>query len=550
MIVLDYLKKLKNNQIIIPPFHTGHLGLLPDTQVKLGIFSPYVSDPSHCELIISPYDPTRELAILRCTMRDKIGVVKKLVDALSSLRINIISEESSAIDHQSYHTLNLLIDISRADFDGKKTHNWTINKFNRYSYVLPLNDERYVKIFETVIAFCGDAILWKSVAGEKRIQLYVSPLETTSLQNNSVSKVSTTGKGHVVSIELNEDVINSIKEILQCPPNQEDSLSYILLSDTKERKLRVYFPKLKTVSKLIHIGMHHKDTSGALSSIFDLLARSNFNIITGLLRKKSATDSVWEGIIEYKGIEDDIPHTDDHSVYQWVVNKITQNLHSEYDINRYKIQVGNPLYPKLRNGQKDIKIPINTGKNIKKSLYETFDIHDRIANSLSNLDEDENTHLLKDLLDIISARNKGSFQPRIFISYPSSAKSHIKLIKSMLKNDFYLDEYQEPDGDIILDKVVKKIKSCDFFLGVWHHEDKMPVGDGMFGISPWMPFELGIALSEAKKYLVIRSNKLDESVWKRINPGKAIPDYNDLEFKSKTLNMINSYLVDFRQKNS
>lgn len=146
MIVLDYLKGMKNNEIVIPPFHTGHLGLIPNTQVKLGVISPFSYEPSHCEIILTPYEPTNQMAVISCVMKDGIGVVKKLIDAISSLKINIITQESSSINHQSHHTINLLVDISHSEIKKDETFEWSRHKYNEFSYVFPLNDQKYLKI--------------------------------------------------------------------------------------------------------------------------------------------------------------------------------------------------------------------------------------------------------------------------------------------------------------------------------------------------------------------------------------------------------------------
>src|SRR5918912_3995863 len=109
MIVLDYLKKTINNSICVPPFHTGHLGLLPNTEVSIGLMN--LPTTHHCELVITPYEPSiSDMAHVHCIMKDRPGVVQRLVDAVSLLGINIVTQESSAINQLNHHSVDLLID--------------------------------------------------------------------------------------------------------------------------------------------------------------------------------------------------------------------------------------------------------------------------------------------------------------------------------------------------------------------------------------------------------------------------------------------------------
>ena len=134
---------------------------------------------------------------------------------------------------------------------------------------------------------------------------------------------------------------------------------------------------------------------------------------------------------------------------------------------------------------------------------------------------------LSDIAKTIRIRNKENFKKRVFISYPKAASIHAKMVKDKLENLYFLDEYQQADGNIIMTEVIKRIRKCDYFLGIWHHEESTRTQDEKFGISPWMPLELGIAISEEKEFMVILSEKLNDEIWKRIKTEKGIPKYND-----------------------
>jgi hypothetical protein len=80
------------------------------------------------------------------------------------------------------------------------------------------------------------------------------------------------------------------------------------------------------------------------------------------------------------------------------------------------------------------------------------------------------------------------------------------------------------------------ITRCDYFIGIWHQE-----GDNSNTVSPWLHFEYGIAVATGKRTMVVHSQKLDQNIWKRINPGIAQPEYSDVKFESVTVALIDQY---------
>lgn len=210
-----------------------------------------------------------------------------------------------------------------------------------------------------------------------------------------------------------------------------------------------------------------------------------------------------------------------------------------YNISSYNIIIGNPLYPKKEKINIELidPNPSKDKKNIIQKLNPKKQIKKLIERTELLTDNPINKKLIS-LAKTIKVRNKKDFKKRIFLSYPSTAIKHANIIKDRFHKEYYIDEYQDADGNPILNEVISKIQKCDYFLGIWHHEVNAISKTGKYGISPWMPFELGVALSLNKNFLIIRSDKLDKRIWKRITPEKAIPEYNDLYFKDKTIKTI------------
>jgi hypothetical protein len=159
-------------------------------------------------------------------------------------------------------------------------------------------------------------------------------------------------------------------------------------------------------------------------------------------------------------------------------------------------------------------------------------LHDRINEALAALGMGAG-HVNR----VLRAVSAGIDQAKrsIFLSFPSSAAGHAQLLKTALCDRYDVRIYEAHGPEVITDAVRDMIASCDYFVGIWHHDENLPSGNGKYGISPWMPFEYGIASTLHKPCLVIHSERLDERIWKRINPGIGTPEYRDLLFSKDTV---------------
>lgn len=120
---------------------------------------------------------------------------------------------------------------------------------------------------------------------------------------------------------------------------------------------------------------------------------------------------------------------------------------------------------------------------------------------------------------------------RVFLSYPSYCKKNAILIKEMVKSlEMEIVEQQEPDGSDVMMTVLDLIKGSDFFIGIWGHEEKLRMPEDTFGVSPWMPFEFGIAKALGKECLVLCSERVNKGIWDRIERDVLKLIYNDIEF--------------------
>ena len=176
MFVLDYIKKTVDDAIQIPPFHTGHLGLVPDIEVSAGLTIQNRGD-QHCELIVSPYEPTSEMAQVHCIMQDRPGVVQRLLEAVSLLDINIVTQESSAINSLHHHSVDLIIDWTSSPYAGSAGSDPRQRaRYAEWQQLFPHKDARFVRLFESIMAHCGHLMVWEESGRSNMPQLLIRPL--------------------------------------------------------------------------------------------------------------------------------------------------------------------------------------------------------------------------------------------------------------------------------------------------------------------------------------------------------------------------------------
>jgi hypothetical protein len=195
MLVLGYLSHLNQNALRIPPFHTGHLGLLPDTEVNLYLVAPNTAHSVSCELLVSPVNRKPDsLTQITCVMEDKPGVVSHLIEAVSDLKLNIICQESSSINHMNHHLVELLVDWSTSSFSDDKADSFdsTQRDYRNYSSIFPVRSRRSMALFDSIVAHCADVIVFDG--NQPRLAFRTIPIPnnesthgTTTIERDSKS---------------------------------------------------------------------------------------------------------------------------------------------------------------------------------------------------------------------------------------------------------------------------------------------------------------------------------------------------------------------------
>jgi len=602
MLLLDYLRRIKESEVRIPPFHTGHLGLLPDTEVSVRLMGNLQERESDCELYLTPFaEDVERLCSLHCVLRDQPGVVNRIITAIYSLRINIVTLGSSVTDYKTTHTVDMLLDWNRSYYPERLEAPERIKRiYKDINCRIPTHDLRYVLLYEAIISLCGNEIQFDQAygrflpsislmpfaprqtvdatpleikRGHKKTESELAPEEKADKQSFSQQNYFKLHEGH--ELQIRHATGHSEEELLPC----------ILNSSPSERSLRVYFPAKDTVKKFVHVGFRHTNRPGAVWAITRVLELAGFNIITGLLRKKDSVNSSFEAVLEYsdaKGIPanagDKGAIRDYDKILRWCFDEICKvGEKSLCLLHPFNVRLGVPEYG-THKSTSSLRIPsasIDCTKRVSnEDLPSSKDLVENLKNSVKELEQsghkfplDEANKVRLRYLQKTHTRLEQK-RPRVFLSYPSYAAEHATAIKQALdykavqkqidaktlpadsnEGSVEIREYQEPDFENIVQSVMRRIRECDYFIGIWHHEGLGPInlGDGepgkeRYSVSPWMPFEYGIAMEAGKDCRIIYSKRLPEKIWKRIDPSTGKDSYSDFTFKDQTVKRLANWV--------
>jgi predicted amino acid-binding ACT domain protein len=563
MLVLDLVKRTSASSpsILVPRIHSGHLGFVPGTRVHVGI-PPATSRPTdmRTEVLVTPFQTTpNNTALISIVLRDAVGVVRSLVQALSWLGVNIEVQESSSIDHLDLHRVGMIVDLGEALQKGE-TSERVQRMYRQYAANVPIHSRRYVELFDIIVAQCGHALWWHPYEEGRRIPaLYVRPLpRRDELNTSSVTLRASADKRHT-EIELPDNVTAYVRSRLDLDSSRSDKLHYVFVSDTNDRTLRAFFLPEDRTRRLVHIGLYHQDVPGTLARMLDVVASAEFNIITSLLRKYSETTSSWEAILEYRGVE--FPPSAPHDLGEaaaWYREQLIPWIHERLsasplldELSGRAVSIGPPLYPKDYGGadlenRKELS-PSGPRKEDQPRVDNTM-----VTSLLSQRQTDlvdaqrlvEDHQVTKGLLEIVTAHRERVRQRTLFLSYPKTAHD---LVESYLRPElipprrpsYHLTKFQDSKPPDFQLQIIQLIARADYFLGIWH-PDESPDGKGHFParISPWMYFEYGIARSMGKPIVVACHEDLTELNPRRLVGNNGLVMYDDANFAKQKVDEI------------
>ncbi|WP_372784105.1 hypothetical protein [Phenylobacterium sp.] len=582
-------KTREGHWIRVPDFHKGHLGFLPEIAVRIA--SPSLSNEDDesidrtCEMMVTPYIITKDIFRLKCLFVEKRGVVERLVNLMSYLRVNIISLESASLFTERLHTVHLVLDLRRS-----KLNRGNIGPSDEMKYVDILSsmqtmDRRGLELFLYIVRQCHDILSWDAKDGRDIPNIQISDFAEHDNTNDNeaaltiVKRTNFGGEGPKHTY-LKIDPERAVSIATKIGVSEAEEFDYLLLSDTESRNLRVKFLSKTKRQKLFHIGFYHKNEIGALNIITKIVARSNFNVITSLIRRVQDYHNVWEVILEYQGSDARIQSLpkDPRRAIQLMLNPALKQLReaaSAYGIALF-IPTHIPVHASqtedgpVRRGWKH-SIPLDPDA-VAQTPRLQFPRLIRVNGATSSGREW--------IVDYASAAiEKG---PAVFISCPTVAAEYRDALCRRLEAKGWTPTIYSgaSKSELTYAEARRLIVAADYFVGIWHPEPESAAADKarrgakakgrsaavaeraatassvsgaearsgadaqatpaagadhetrrqlpLSRLSPWMHFELGEALALHKPFKIIAHKDLNwPEVVRRIAADRTTPGYSD-----------------------
>ncbi|MEY2450865.1 MAG: hypothetical protein QOD92_439 [Acidimicrobiaceae bacterium] len=585
MPILDYLRWSKVTDsgvldLVVPPFHTGALGLIPDTELKcdLRLLRPLDEASRMVELHITPFHTHHyRMFRLECTMWDRPGVVRKLLEAISHHGVNIVKEDSCQINAGEHHYVDLILDWSQArgldsPLPATPRKRWIYRSMRER---VPVDDDRYIRLVESILVRCWDdlvfdrshhrplpAVLIQPFSGRthSEYQFDSRVARVTDVEGTAASVIPNL---HVM-VRVNEPNSDRIRDYLGYP--RSSRIPYFLASDGLSRTLRVIIPHPDRLARMAHVAFEHRDVPGVLAAIGQVLRSAEFNIVTSLLRKESAERSTWEVLIEAASRAEPFPKHDARRLLsspehvETVLRSVETALRSvpEKAVRQLEdahVRLTAPRYPKpsstksfpLTNQVGDLDLTESTTDSDDwTSRYAAFvaataqsdpedsEVPTGAAGHWIHRPEKPEHQAARSAFRKVVAESLRHSQLVLFLSYPQSATRLAARFREHddIRSLFFVDEYQSRDDNEISDEATHRIRGCDMFVGIWHPDD-----DDRRRVSPWMHFEYGLARASDMPYCIAYCDSLPADLTpRRFEPGRAWMDYPLDSFEGEFLN--------------
>lgn len=537
--------------VTIPPWHTGALGFIPNTEVVVRLQKPHLSSrhsPSHCEMYVHPFHTNQgRMFRLECTLRDRPGVVYRLLSAIAALGANIVKQDSCTFyggpRRGFLHYVDLVLDWEPS---GQFTAPIPVYPSDLWCYRylrdrIPTHDGRYVQLFELIVLHCEDVDFDKAY-GYPLPSIRITPF---SFRSEGVSKtkrrLDKAKRRLHVALDLSRDEVGQI--CAQTRRSRHEPLPYLLSADGESRTLRVLFISADH-ARVLSVGFRHRDVPGVLATIGSILERAQLNILTAILRKESEDTSIWEVGLEHLRKGTTPPESTATEDPKFVAD-VLRDAHVPSDLlrkcHRAGVKLVNPTHgPHSTHVEIDlaeacahdsshlVSQPINSGHEQFATRYGA-EVPIELIHALRRTEQKPGNPLVKHVYASVSNRVSAQ-KPVLFLSYSKPASPLAAHFKDdpAISETFDVSEYQASDWNQIFARSIEMIRVCDLFVGLWSHEPKI-------GVSTWLPFEYGVAQGLGKPAVLALDKQLPPAISKRLEPGIAIGQYSRDTFATQFL---------------
>lgn len=562
MFVLDGLRHVRGRELHVPRFHLGHLGFIPGLNVNYR-YERLTGSEGH-ELTLTPFQGHRDdLFLLKCVFVEKPGVVQNALAAFATLGLNILSLESATIDRNRKHVLFCILSWNTTNYARGALDEGTKHKFIEVLPLLPILDKRYLLLLQVLLLFCLkdlDHEITPEGAWLPKVHIRLFDDFQKPEENWQPLTYQRPLKDESELPPTRSSAFFDLREVLASPrPGDAVDNVAILFSETETKTLRLIFPGAGREKRFLHIAFTHLNRPGALLAIAILVRQCGFNILTSLLRKYDRECNVWETMLEYVGTQqridsNEIPIGIDGVRWfrKWCVSEFNRDKMLSVDVIKdmvaYNVRVCRPSYPRSQFDDDEDFEPVDILEKLDATLrpprgdtsgrkIKALEIQEQLSALRSEAEGVGQYRWLATLAlselekRLENKRRNGT----VFLSLPAECRLHDYIVKQEFQAELGLDvkSYNDPNSENILDTTLKMIRHADFFFSIWH-PDKGRNGD----VSPWMPFEYGIARSLGKRHAMMAHRDIRKEVKRRIDPSLSLVEYEDLTFREKLKEVI------------
>lgn len=540
MLILDKPRAFDGKILKIPLYHRGHLSLFTGAKIWLCLLPGGMGSEVFPELVVSPihFDSWPDLWRIRITLSERPGLVHELFEVLREHSINILAAESSSMEWQSLHSIEVIVDACRySGVGGDGSH-----KDRSAGRIDELNGLRRAILAFMMDDICFDAqerprisirrirnLFEAHKAFEESQRVLRSQGLAPLVKDAKISPSRAAGKA--VFVKLPRDIQAGLFEALE-QRRRGDYGTYLLVSETTDRFLRAFF--MRSSDSILAPTLLHKEEVGALAAITEAIEQAGFNIITSLSRLyEYGTVAQSEFVLQPVGAT---RKSTDEKILK---AKLEDALVTPDLIENYGVRIGYPRGYRSSIRFKQLALPVARGRrrvsaaprrvhgeSVEARLSRLQQAYHQRYRLPSASEQDRMRFTLAASLFAEIEPQENLRKIPLFISYSFKDEERFNRIqKSARGMGFVVTTGKRLGADSTnRDGIRRLMKECTHFLGVWSEDGGIQVGqrpakDGggeLWWPSPWLHWELGVAESLGLRWRLLISDTIEQVSWLKL----------------------------------
>jgi hypothetical protein len=465
--------------------------------------------------------------------REQQGVVNKLLSVIKDANFNVLFEESSSVQNRNLHEVELICDASAtgagANIEEEEARLAALRRRIAASLIDELEEQRGILRLG----------VWRmeglSTAGQR-------------FQEASDQKDEKAFRTVRAKTTIEDGALVLPAEVLSLVEEEGDSRA-LLVSDTRERILRVFFPHRK--EHFTYVRISHFDSVGALAAITGELA-DDFDIITSLTRVKTQGD---ENHLELLLFSNKLPQEKDEVARRDRISSLLAkpalkglNLRVSYPRSvESALEVGVPPVAKhkwprrKRSGREAPLRHLSTAEILRQRIAE-------YSNQETRTPDYRASTLIKRRLDILSQllaeEGGGEVLPRVFLSFDFAQEVIFREVESLCEElGMKVISGRNPtEIRVFRQAIINRVLNSTAFLGVWTAKKKRATP------SPWFFWEWGVAQAAGKPTQLLIHKDIDINAGITITPEQHHMIFDGPDFREKAREVLKLLLQEIRER--